>query len=132
MPDNNFQLPIILVHGIARFDILLEIQRQKFNLPENALDDEFQYFRNIKTHLEANGFQNVFHSNQDFAGSVDLRAEQLRNKVNEVIAQNGADKVHIIAHSMGGIAAQIADAGGQLIALPGAGGGGVIVAVALN
>lgn len=106
MSDNNFQLPIILVHGIARFDVLLEIQRRKFNLPENAFDDEFQYFKNIKTHLEANGFQNVFHSNQDFAGSVDLRAEQLRDRVNQVLAETGASQVHLIAHSMGGLDAR--------------------------
>lgn len=105
MSDNQM-FPIVLAHGIARFDILLEIQRRKFNLPENRLDDEFQYFKNIKTHLESNGFEPVFHTNQNFAGSVDFRAAQLRNEINEITAQTRADKVHIIAHSMGGLDAR--------------------------
>lgn len=99
---NNPQRPIVLAHGIARFDILLEILRKKFNLPEI---DQFQYFKGIKTHLEAHGFQ-VFHPNQDFAGPVDLRAEQLKARVNEAMAATGADKVHLIAHSMGGLDAR--------------------------
>lgn len=102
----NSMLPIVLAHGIARFDILLEIQRKKFGLPENQLDDEFQYFRNIKTHIEAHGFSPVFHTNQNFAGSVDSRARQLKAEISEIISQTGADKVHIIAHSMGGLDAR--------------------------
>ena len=98
-------LPIILAHGIARFDILLEIQRQKFNLPDDPLSDEFQYFKGIKTHLEAHGFK-VFRPNEDFAGSVDKRAQELKDRVNEAVAQTGASKTHIIAHSMGGLDAR--------------------------
>lgn len=101
--SNNPKRPIVLAHGIARFDILLEVLRKKLNVPELA--DQFQYFKGIKTHLEAHGFQ-VFHPNQDFAGPVDLRAEQLKAKVNEAIAATGADKVHLIAHSMGGLDAR--------------------------
>jgi triacylglycerol lipase len=102
---NNQNLPIVLAHGIARFDILLEILKKKSNLPANQLVDQFHYFKGIKTHLEAQGFR-VFQPNQDFAGPVDLRAEQLKARVNEVIAETGADKVHIIGHSMGGLDAR--------------------------
>jgi triacylglycerol lipase len=102
---NHQTLPIVLAHGIARFDILLEILRKKANLPETKLDDRFQYFKGIKTHLEAHGFT-VFHPNQDFAGPVDLRAEQLRARVNEALAITGAEKVHLIGHSMGGLDAR--------------------------
>ena len=101
----NQRLPIVLAHGIARFDILLEIFRTKLQLPETGLEDRFQYFKGIKSHLESHGFQ-VFHPNQDFAGSVDLRAGQLRDRVNEALASTGAQKVHIIAHSMGGLDAR--------------------------
>jgi len=98
-------LPIVLAHGIARFDILLEILRTRFELPETELGDRFQYFKLIKTHLESHGFR-VFHPNEDFAGPVDLRAEQLRKRVNEALASTGAQKVNIIAHSMGGLDAR--------------------------
>jgi triacylglycerol lipase len=99
------RLPIVLAHGIARFDILLEKLRERFHLPETELGDRFHYFKGVKTLLESHGFQ-VFHPNQDFAGPVDLRAEQLRSRVNEILASTGAEKVHIIAHSMGGLDAR--------------------------
>src|SRR6185503_17977676 len=102
---SNQRLPIVLAHGIARFDILLEELRLQFQFPETLLGDRFQYFKGIKSHLESRGFQ-VFHPNQDFAGPVSLRAEQLRDRVNEVLAATGAQKVHIIAHSMGGLDAR--------------------------
>jgi triacylglycerol lipase len=98
--------PIVLVHGIARFDILLEIQREKLKLPEIPFDDEFQYFRGIKTHLEFHGFRSVFNPSLNFAGAVELRSEQLKVAVNEIITQTEAEKVHIIAHSMGGLDAR--------------------------
>ena len=101
----NGKLPIVLAHGIARFDVLLESMRKRFKLPDTELSDKFQYFKGIKTHLEANGFQ-VFHPNQDFSGRVDLRAEQLRDRVKEALAETGARKVHIIGHSMGGLDAR--------------------------
>lgn len=102
---SNERLPIVLAHGIARFDILLEILRARFQLHDTGLSDRFQYFKGIKSHLESHGFQ-VFHPNQDFAGPVSLRAEQLRDRVNEVLVSTGAQKVHIIAHSMGGLDAR--------------------------
>lgn len=104
MPSTE-KFPIVLVHGIARFDILNEILRSKLKIPPNDLDDLFQYFKGIRTHLEAHGFE-VFHSNQDFAGSVELRAEQLKERVNDILLSKGAKKVHIIAHSMGGLDAR--------------------------
>lgn len=99
--------PIVLAHGIARFDILTQIIRDKLKLPDSDLDDrQFQYFKGIKTYLEAHGFGPVFHPNTDFAGPVDLRAKQLKQRVSEAILQTGAGKVHIIAHSMGGLDAR--------------------------
>ena len=99
------RLPIVLAHGIARFDILLQLLRDRFHFPETELGDRFQYFKGIKSHLESHGFQ-VFHPNEEFAGPVDRRAEQLRDRVNEILAGTGAEKVHIIAHSMGGLDAR--------------------------
>ena len=102
---NNQTLPIVLAHGIARFDFLLEVLRKKANLPDTGLSDRFQYFKGIKTHLEAHGFR-VFHPNQDFAGAVDFRATELKARVEEVLASTGAEQVHIIGHSMGGLDAR--------------------------
>ncbi len=99
-------LPIVLAHGIARFDILREKLDDELNLPDNPLDDELQYFKNIRTYLGANNFPSVFNANVNFAGSVVLRAEQLKADVNEIIAKTGAERVHIIAHSMGGLDAR--------------------------
>jgi triacylglycerol lipase len=95
--------PIVLAHGIARFDIFLELLRER--VPDTDLGDQFRYFKGIKRHLQANGFQ-VFDPNQEFAGPVDVRASQLRDRVNEALAATGAEKVHIIAHSMGGLDAR--------------------------
>src|SRR5260221_9170877 len=97
--------PIVLVHGIARFDILHELLKEKLSLPENELEDRFEYFKGIKTHLESHGFR-VFHTNQDFAGPVALRAEQLKIRINEIITTEGADRVHLISHSMGALDAR--------------------------
>lgn len=98
--------PIVLAHGIARFDILIEILREKLQLPDDQLTDQFQYFKGIKEHLEAHGFT-VFHPNQPFAGSVELRAAKLLERVNAVLqGPPETPKVHIIAHSMGGLDAR--------------------------
>ena len=43
--SNNQKLPIVLAHGIARFDILLEILRKKLSVPETQTGDQFQYFQ---------------------------------------------------------------------------------------
>ena len=101
--SNNQKLPIVLAHGIARFDILLEVLKEKLNVPDAG--DQFQYFKGIKTVLEDDGFT-VFHPNQEFAGPVDTRAEQLKARINEAISITGVDRVHIIAHSMGGLDAR--------------------------
>lgn len=99
--------PIILAHGIARFDILREKIKDELHLQDNPLDDELHYFRNVRSYLDANSFPDVFSTNVDFAGSVVLRAGQLKEKVENVLADTGAEKVHIIAHSMGGLDARM-------------------------
>jgi triacylglycerol lipase len=102
---NNSRIPIVLAHGIARFDILRAIVLSNLRLPEAGVGDRFHYFKGIKSHLEANGFE-VHHSSVDFAGSVDLRAQQLSEQINQIINGRASTKVHIIAHSMGGLDAR--------------------------
>ena len=100
----NTKLPIVLAHGIARFDILREILVEKLGIPETEIGDEFHYFKGIKSYLEGNGFE-VCHTSVDFAGSVDLRAQQLSDQIKQILSGR-TDKVHIIAHSMGGLDAR--------------------------
>lgn len=103
--SNDQKHPIILAHGIARFDVLLELLKEKLKLPDTGLGEHFHYFKGIKPYLELHGYK-VFHPNQDFSGSVDLRSGQLKQRAEEVLSQTGAAKVHIIAHSMGGLDAR--------------------------
>jgi triacylglycerol lipase len=103
--SNDQKHPIILAHGIARFDVLLELLKEKLKLPDTELGEHFHYFKGIKPYLELHGYK-VFHPNQDFSGSVDLRSRQLKQRAEEVLSQTGAAKVHIIAHSMGGLDAR--------------------------
>ena len=102
---SNDKFPIVLAHGIARFDILREILVHKLQVLEDKLGDNLHYFKGIKSHLEANGFE-AHHTNVDFAGSVDLRARQLGDQINQLLNETASDKVHIIAHSMGGLDAR--------------------------
>jgi len=97
--------PIILAHGIARFDILREKIDERLNLPPTRLDDELQYFRNVRTYLQANGFPHVFNTDVEFAGSVETRAAELKSEIDALVS--GDEKVHIIAHSMGGLDARL-------------------------
>lgn len=94
--------PIILAHGICRFDQLLNIL---FHL-DNAQNDRFHYFRKIRSALLDHGFE-AFHSRVRWAGGVDERAEDLKNSI-EAITNNFTKwtKVHIIGHSMGGLDAR--------------------------
>ena len=92
--------PIILAHGIARFDAARELLDD-----DDGVDDGTHYFRRIRSTLLAEGF-NVHHSSVSFAGSVDVRSRQLKENVERVLHEAGASKVHIIAHSMGGLDAR--------------------------
>lgn len=100
--NRNNDLPILLAHGIARFDILREIFLRESGLAIAALPDQLHYFRGIKTHLTQNGFR-VFHSDVEFAGPVELRAVQLSRRVEDILVATNAPRLHIIAHSMGGL-----------------------------
>ena len=99
--------PIVLAHGIARFDILRQLVHQELDLPPSELEDKLQYFKNIRGFLNDHGFPAVSNPNVEFAGSVRDRAAQLKIHVEKVLADNQAEKAHIIAHSMGGLDARV-------------------------
>ncbi|HEX8276954.1 MAG TPA: alpha/beta fold hydrolase [Longimicrobiaceae bacterium] len=93
-------LPIVLAHGIFRLD-----QLRIFFRDELGVDVGPHYFNGIRQHLASAGFQ-VRETDASFAGPLALRARQLREQVAACLAETGAQKVHIIAHSMGGLDAR--------------------------
>jgi len=97
--------PILLAHGIARFDIIRAQLRRVWKVPVIAKGDKFHYFKGIKSLLRRHGFD-AHHSNVAFAASVDDRASELRSEVRRILEKTGADRIHIIAHSMGGLDAR--------------------------
>lgn len=106
--SNGKKYPIVLAHGIARFDFLLNFFSKTFDalgLNVDSPNDALHYFKGIASHLRSHGFD-VYHSSVSFAARVDRRAEDLRNEVKKVLTLKGQEKVHIIAHSMGGLDAR--------------------------
>jgi triacylglycerol esterase/lipase EstA (alpha/beta hydrolase family) len=91
--------PIVLAHGIARFDALTDMLLDVDN--DDALDHK-HYFKGIRTHLNSEGFE-ARHTQVDWAGSVEKRSSDLKREVEGVLQATGAERVHIIAHSMGGL-----------------------------
>lgn len=113
--------PIALACGIARFDFITDsfhLKSQKlFGDAFNKLllrlathgvaltTDGLHYFKNIQSFLNADGFD-VHHTRVGFASSLTDRARDLHGQVTELLAKTKAKKVHIIAHSMGGLDAR--------------------------
>jgi triacylglycerol lipase len=100
--------PIVLAHGIARFDFLVQHFIKSFGslgLDLESAADGLHYFKGIARHLRNNGFD-VYHSSVRFAAGVEQRAEDLQREVSNVLSLKGASKVNIIAHSMGGLDAR--------------------------
>lgn len=97
--------PVILAHGIARFDFLRQHFVRKLRLEGDSLTDHLHYFRNIKSYLARDDFD-VYHTTVGFAESVGQRAADLKAEVERVLAASGQAKVHIIGHSMGGLDAR--------------------------
>ncbi len=96
--------PIVLAHGVCRFDQLWS-QALGINNTHSVKLDKLHYFKNIRTALVQEGFS-AFHSNVGWAANVDARAEDLRQSLSDIITRENCEKVNIIAHSMGGLDAR--------------------------
>ena len=107
-PDNLNNYPIVLAHGFARPDFLIDSLFTTLNLSIydfSFVSDRFHYFKGIASHLKKHGFS-VFHSRVSWAADVRTRAKDLTAEINRILDETGRDKVHIIAHSMGGLDAR--------------------------
>jgi triacylglycerol lipase len=106
--SNNSTSPIVLAHGIARFDFLLAHllhTADLFGLDLTLPTDGLNYFKGIARHLRDQGFE-VYQSNVSFAAPVSQRAQDLAAEVNKALTLKQSEKVHIIGHSMGGLDAR--------------------------
>lgn len=93
--------PIILAHGVCRFDKLSNDILSLDNNDDPKMD-RLHYFRGIRTMLKAQGFC-AYHSNVGWAASLETRSQDLKKNIDAVLKKEGAKKVNIIAHSMGGL-----------------------------
>ena len=91
---------IVLAHGIFRFDKLSQVFRDDF-----GIDIGPRYFDGIADSIRAHGFD-VHEPNVSFAGSLNQRANDLKDRLEQILA-TGVSSVHIIAHSMGGLDARM-------------------------
>jgi triacylglycerol lipase len=106
MAGNTY--PIILAHGIARFDIFTETILKRLWLAvvdKSFSPDRLHYFRCIAPFLRAHGFE-VYTPNVSFAAPLAVRAHDLAGELRRVLADSGHRKAHIIGHSMGGLDAR--------------------------
>lgn len=105
-PDRK--LPIVLAHGIARPDFLIDSLVKTLNLSLydfSMVFDRFHYFKGIASHLKKHGFE-VYHTRVSFAAGVEQRAKDLREEILKILKKTGRRQVDIIAHSMGGLDAR--------------------------
>ena len=80
--------PLLLVHGFAMKDTFF-----------------MRSFGRIDRILRIQGHQ-VFTSKIDAVGNVESNAQQLKEEIDRICAETGAEKVNIIAHSKGGLDAK--------------------------
>jgi len=113
--------PVALATGIARFDFLTDsFNRESRKLFGDVFDriinhlanhavsvvtDGLHYFRGIKSFLDADGF-GTHHTRVGFASRLADRSADLKAQVTDILKETGAAKVHVIAHSMGGLDAR--------------------------
>ncbi len=94
--------PIVLAHGVCRFDFFWSGPLKIDNSDDPHLD-RLHYFKGIRTMLVSKGYP-AFHARVSWAAGVDTRAEDLRRCIMDVMQET--EKVNIVAHSMGGLDAR--------------------------
>lgn len=84
-PSEALRYPVLLVHGMGFRD-----------------SKHLNYWGRIPAKLEENGCT-VYYGNQDSNGTVESNGAFLAKRIKEIIAETGAEKVNVIAHSKGGL-----------------------------
>ncbi|KAL0209464.1 hypothetical protein RCL1_007832 [Eukaryota sp. TZLM3-RCL] len=95
--------PILLCHGVARFDIAIA------NIVDNnshEIADKLHYFSGVRTFLRSHGYH-VYHSKVSFSASVETRANELYENICQILEKTGSPKINLICHSMGGLDASL-------------------------
>ena len=75
--------PIILAHGVCRFDKIW-CDSLEINNSDDPKLDNLHYFKGVRTMLKHNGFDS-YHSSVSWAADVDTRANDLKENVEEVL-----------------------------------------------
>jgi len=83
--------PLVLVHGYAGVDSYFGVLEYFFDVVPTLADAGFSAFTPVTDPIERS----------------ELRADQLREQVDEILRDTGAARVHILAHSQGGLDARI-------------------------
>lgn len=86
--EKNLKYPVLLVHGFGFRD-----------------GKRINYWGRIPNALRELGCR-VFYGNQDSCASIEDNARFLKERVEQVLTETGAEKVNIIAHSKGGLEAR--------------------------
>jgi triacylglycerol lipase len=102
--DKTMTYPIVLAHGVCRFDVLWN-QALRVDESDDPRVDNLHYFKGIRTMLNARGYT-VYHSRVGWASDVNTRANALKKNLRQILDKAGAKKINIIAHSMGGLDAR--------------------------
>ncbi|MBN2693080.1 hypothetical protein JXR93_00330 [bacterium] len=101
----NPKEPVVLVHGIGRFDLFLTpffrvLNRVVGNY--SVLFDRYSYFKGIGSYLTIKRVK-IFSVNIPFADDIENRAKSLKKQILRILKNSDCERVHIIAHSMGGL-----------------------------
>ena len=83
--EGKLKFPVLLVHGMGFRD-----------------GKHMNYWGRIPAKLEEIGCK-VYYGNQDINGTIESNGEFLAGRIKEIIAQSGAEKLNVIAHSKGGL-----------------------------
>jgi len=89
--------PIVLVHGVGYRDVGIKL---------------LGYWGRIPDALKEEGAQ-IYYGGQDSWGTIEDNANALAKRIKGILAESGAEKVNIIAHSKGGLDSR------KMLTLPG-------------